>query len=183
MGNDAPAAGPSETAEPAKVEPAEGQDMRGELDAAQREVDALITRLKYLQADFDNFRKRSAKEAETLVRYAYEGLLSRLLPALDEIDAAVASASGPAGQGLAMVRDNLLKALQEVGLQEIPARGLPFDPYVHECLEQAPAPDVPDGTVTSVVRKGYRLHDRVLRPAHVIVAKNGGDSDAENHRN
>jgi molecular chaperone GrpE len=156
---------------------------REELDAARRDVEALTMRLKYLQADFDNFRKRAAKEAETVVRYAHEGLLARLVPVLDELDAAVQAASGAAGRGLELVRENLLKPLRDAGLQEIPAAGTPFDPYVHECVEKAPDPSVPEGTITAVVRKGYRLQDRILRPAQVIVATGRGETNGEDHRN
>lgn len=159
------------------------EDLPGALEDAQREVDALVSRLRYLQAEFDNFRKRAAKEAESIVRYAQEGLLARLLPVLDELDTAVEEASGGSKEGVRMVRDNLLQALRDAGLQEIPAQGLPFDPYVHECLERSVDATVPDGVVTSVVRKGYRLHDRILRPAQVIVATHRGDTDAEDHRN
>jgi len=76
-----------------------------------------------------------------------------------------------------MVRDNLAKILQEAGLQEIPAAGRAFDPYEMDCIERVPDAEIKDGMVKAVVRKGYRLHDRVLRPAQVIVVKNGGATD------
>ncbi len=93
------------------------------------------------------------------------------------MDAAVAALEGKAGEGVRMVRDNLVKVLQEVGLQEIPAKGRVFDPYEMDCIEQVPDPEMKDGTVKAVVRKGFRLQDRILRPAQVIVVKNRGETN------
>lgn len=148
-----------------------------ELAELRRQNEELLTKLKYLQAEFENYRKRLDRDAETVVKFAYEILLSRLLPVLDEMDAAVAVIEGKAGEGVQMVRDNLVKVLQEVGLQEIPAHGRVFDPYEMDCIEQVPDPGLKDGTVKAVVRKGYRLHDRVLRPAQVTAVKNRGETN------
>src|SRR5207245_7565423 len=136
-----------------------------ELAEVRREYEELLTELKYLQAEFENYRKRVDRDAETVVKFAHELLLSRLLPVLDEVDAAVAGIEGKAGEGVRMVRDNLVKVLQEVGLQEIPAKGRVFDPYEMDCIEQVPDPEMKDGAVTGVVRKAERIHDRVLRRA------------------
>jgi molecular chaperone GrpE len=155
--------------------PVEVQEAPEKAPEAVREEE-LLTRLKYLQAEFENYRKRTAREAENLVKFAHEALLVRLLPVLDEFDAAAEGVEGEAGQGVRMIRDNLLKALADVGLEAIPALGLPFDPYVHECVEQVADEASEDGAVKGLVRKGYRLHDRVLRPAQVIVVNNGGAS-------
>jgi molecular chaperone GrpE len=150
---------------------------RDELAELRRQNEELLTKLKYLQAEFENYRKRVDRDAATVVKFAHELLLSRLLPIVDEMDAAVAALEGKAGEGVRMVRDNLGKALQEVGLQEIPAKGRVFDPYEMDCIEQVPDPEMKDGTVKAVVRKGYRLHERVLRPAQVIVVKNRGETN------
>src|SRR3989442_595777 len=148
-----------------------------ELAELRRQNEELLTKLRYLQAEFENYRKRVDRDAETFVKFAHELLLSRLLPVLDEVDAAVAGIEGKAGEGVRMVRDNLVKVLQEVGLQEIPAKGRVFDPYEMDCIEQVPDPEMKDGAVKAVVRKGYRLQDRVLRPAQVIVVKNRGETN------
>ena len=148
-----------------------------ELAELRRQNEELLTKLKYLQAEFENYRKRVDRDAATVVKFAHELLLSRLLPVVDEMDAAVAALEGKVGEGVRMVRDNLVEALQEVGLQEIPTKGRTFDPYEMDCLEQVPDPEMKDGTVKAVVRKGYRLHDRVLRPAQVIVVKNRGETN------
>ena len=157
--------------------PPNAQELQAELDASRLEVEELLTKLKYLQAEFENYRKRAVRDSEALVKYADEGTLLRLLPILDEFDAAVTGAEGVAGEGVRMMRANLVKALEDVGLQTIPDLGVPFDPYVHECVEQVSDPESKDGVVKEVVRKGYRLHDRVLRPAQVIVVNNGGGSN------
>ncbi len=139
------------------------------------ENEDLLTKLKYLQAEFENYRKRAARDAESVVKFAHEALLSRLLPILDELDAAVESLAGHAGNGVRMVRDNLMKALREAGLEEIPAQGARFDPYTMDAVEQVADPNLEDDVVKEVVRKGYRLHDRILRPAHVVVVRNRGE--------
>jgi molecular chaperone GrpE len=137
----------------------------------------LLTKLRYLQAEFENYRKRVERDAQAIVKFAHEGLLVRLLPVLDEMDVAVDALSGEAGQGVRMVRDNLAKTLREAGLHEIPALGRPFDPYQMDAVEHVTEKDSKDGFVKKVLRKGYRLHDRVLRPAQVIVVRNEGDTN------
>ncbi len=135
-----------------------------------------MTRLKYLQAEFENYRKQVARETEAVVKFANEALLARLLPVLDDFDAALLHLDGEASKGVQMVRENLWKALRAAGVEEIPAMGQTFDPYVHDCVQQVPDPKLGDGVVKEVVRKGYRLLDRVLRPAQVIVVNNRGET-------
>lgn len=147
-----------------------------EAAALRQENEELLTKLKYLQAEFENYQKRAARDAEGVVKFAHEVLLSRLLPVVDEMDVAVGSVDGDAGDGVRMVRDNLMKALHEAGLQEIPAHGLSFDPYTMDAVDQISDPTLEDGLVKEVVRTGYRLHDRILRPAHVVVVRNRGET-------
>ena len=148
-----------------------------EAEALRTENEQLLTKLKYLQAEFENYRKRADRDAEIVVKFAHEALLARLLPILDEMDAAVDALQGEAGKGIRMVRDNLTKALREAGLQEIPALGLQFDPYLMDAIQQVTEKDSKDGFVKEVLRKGYRLHDRILRPAQVIVVRTEGDTN------
>src|SRR3989449_3776659 len=172
---------------PALEDEAEAQDAtipesRGavpldELAELRRQNEELLTKLKYLRAEFENYRKRVDRDAATVVKFAHELLLSRLLPVVDEMDAAVAALEGKAGEGVRMVRDNLGKALQEVGLQEIPTKGRGFDPYEMDFIEPGADPQLKDGILKSDVRKGYRLHDRVLPPAQVIAVKNRGEKN------
>jgi molecular chaperone GrpE len=167
MGDEAPE---QEAAEPEPSAPDVARLQR-ELEDTRKRSEDLLTRLQYLQAELENTRKRADREVEQAVRRANEGLLVRLLPVLDDLDAAVVSAKGRAGKGLALLRENVLKALKEFGLEEIPAAGMPFDPYVHECVQQVNDDALPDGQVKEVVRKGYMFQKRVLRPAQVVVTK------------
>lgn len=171
------------TDEPAKLKEDLGEVPSDQAETSKLEVERkkneeLLTRLKYLQAEFENYRKRVSRETEAVIKLANEALVARILPVLDDFDAALAHLDGEASKGVRMVHDNLLKALGAVGLEEIPAEGQRFDPYVHDCLEQVPDPDREEGAVKEVVRKGYRLQDRILRPAQVIVVKNGGETHA-----
>jgi len=177
MNEKSPALQDEDEAQDARVPESTGAPPRDEFAELRRQNEELLTKLKYLQAEFENYRKRVDRDAATVVKFAHELLLSRLLPVVDEMDAAVAALDGEAGDGVRMVRDNLVKILQEVGLQEIPAKGRVFDPYEMDCMEQVPDPELKDGTVKAVVRKGFRLHDRVLRPAQVIVVKNRGETN------
>ena len=156
--------------EPIELSPA------SELELERKRNEELLNRLKYLQAEFENYRKRVSREAEAVVRLANEALVVRLMPVLDDLDAALQHLDGEAAKGVHMVRENLLKALRDAGLEEIPAEGQTFDPYVHECVQQVPDPELEEDTVAEVVRKGYRLQDRILRPAQVIVIKNRGET-------
>ncbi|HEY7589334.1 MAG TPA: nucleotide exchange factor GrpE [Thermoplasmata archaeon] len=155
----------------------EAEALQMELETVRKEKEELFSRLQYLQADFENFRKRTARETEATLKFAHEVLVAHLLPVLDDFDAALGSLEGETAKGIRMVHDNLVKALGDAGLQEIPAAGQTFDPYVHECVQQVPDGELPDGAVKEVVRKGYRFLDHVLRPAQVIVVKNGGESN------
>jgi len=167
----------SDELERPSVEETQEKKAPTELEAARRENDELLTKLKYVQAEYENFRKQVARETEALLKFANEALVARLLPVLDDLDAALANLEGDSAKGVRMVHENLRKVLGDAGLEEIPAKGLAFDPYVHDCLQQVPDAGLPEGIVKEVVRKGYRLQDRVLRPAQVIVVKNGGESN------
>ena len=160
---------------PPVEEPAAPKE-RSELEAERKRSEELLNRLKYLQADFENYRKRVSRETEEVVKFANEALLARLLPVLDDFDAALAHLDGEASKGVRMVRENLWNALHSAGLEEIPAEGRKFDPYVHDCLQKVSDPHLEDDLVKEVVRKGYRLPERVLRPAQVIVVNNRGET-------
>jgi molecular chaperone GrpE len=129
------------------------------------------------QADLDNFRKRAAREREDAVRYANASLLERLLPVLDNfelgLDAARQSGDGAESilQGMGMVQKQLQDFLRDSGVEVIDAVGAPFDPNVHEALGQEPSTEIAEGVVSRQIRRGYKLRDRLLRPAAVIVSK------------
>lgn len=135
-------------------------------------------RLLRVSADFDNFKKRAAREKQDAIRYANESLLEKLMPVLDNFDAALAAGqnSQPAEgsqsllTGVNMILQQLKTALTEAGLEEVDASGKVFDPNIHEAVAQQPSKDVPEGHVLQQLRKGYKLKDRLLRPATVVVA-------------
>jgi molecular chaperone GrpE len=129
-------------------------------------------------ADFENFKKRAARERIEAIQYANIALIQKLLPILDNFEMAQAAAqttkddkASSLHAGVAMIQQQLKSVLLEAGLEEIDATGKQFDPALHEALSQQEAEDVPEGNVLQQVRKGYKLRDRLIRPAAVIVAK------------
>jgi molecular chaperone GrpE len=133
-------------------------------------------RLLRLTADFDNYKKRAARERQEAVSFANENLLVKLLPVTDAFEMALASATSESSAkslqaGIVMVANQLKSALAEAGLEEIDASGKPFDPNLHEAVAQQETADAPEGEVIRQVRKGYKFRNRLLRPAGVIVAK------------
>jgi len=150
--------------------------LQAELEASRKQAEELLTRVQYFRAELENTRKRTERDMDQIVRYANEALVSRLLPILDDLDAAIASSPGEADRGYALVRENLWKVLQEVGLEEIPTAGETFDPYLHECLHQVNDAGLADGAIKEIVRKGYRFHMKVIRPSQVIVVRKEGEN-------
>jgi molecular chaperone GrpE len=135
-------------------------------------------RLLRTTADFDNFKKRATREKQDAIKFANEGLLSKLIPVLDNFDMAqnaTQTAQTDAVQslqtGISMISQQLRNVLVEAGLEEIDATGAVFDPNLHEAVSQAETAEVPEGTVVQQLRKGYKLRERLLRPASVVVAK------------
>jgi molecular chaperone GrpE len=136
-------------------------------------------RLLRLTADFDNFKKRAAREKGEAIKFANEGILQKLIPVLDSFDmaaAAVQSADGGAANqslqtGVNMVFQQLKKTLAETGLEEVDATGKPFDPNLHEAVSQKETTETPEGHVLQQLRKGYKFRERLLRPASVVVAR------------
>ena len=160
--------------EPATVTP----EQLTELKARAAKADENWERLLRTTADFDNFKKRAAREKQEAIKYANESLLQKLVLVLDNFDMALAAAqqTGPDnGQslqaGVSMICQQLKNALTESGLEELNAIGQPFDPNFHEALSQQETSEVPEGQVVQQMRKGYKLRDRLLRPASVVVAK------------
>ncbi len=152
---------------PEAAAPSEG--ISGELEEAKR-------RLAYLAAEFDNYRKRVAREKDALVAFGNERLLRAVLPFLDNLERAMSQAAGreSAGGLLAGVRltyDQFLSELRKFGLERIGAEGEIFDPNLHEAIAQVEREGMPAGTVLSEARKGYLLNGRLLRPAQVVVAQ------------
>ena len=126
-------------------------------------------------AELDNFRKRTARDLQETVKYANAGLLESLLPVLDNFDYGMAAAKAESEGsnlyvGLIMVLRQVQDFLKDNGVEEISAVGMPFDPNLHEAVAQQPTDTVAEGAVISQTRRGYKLRDRLLRPASVIVS-------------
>jgi molecular chaperone GrpE len=142
------------------------------LAALEAERDEYLNDLKRVAAEFENYRKRAARDQESLVARAHERLVKELLPVLDDLERALAAAEeheeGKLEEGVRLVHRELAAALAHEGLAEIETNGH-FDPHVHEALLSQPSSEE-EGSVIEVVQKGYRLGDRVLRPARVVVA-------------
>ncbi len=145
-----------------------------EVAKAQAERDEYLDLLQRTKADFENYRKRAARDQERLVTHAHERLVRELLPVLDDLERTLEAAErheeAALVDGVRLVERSLRKALQKEGLTEIETEGQ-FDPHVHEAVLTQPADDVEHGVVLEVMQRGYRLGDRVVRPARVIVAE------------
>lgn len=127
------------------------------------------------QADLDNYRKRMAREKQEAIQYANRSLLEQLLPVVDNFEMGLKAAEAAEGgelilQGMAMVRKQLDDFLAEQGVEPILSDGLAFDPNLHDALRQEAHDSIPDGHVAYTLRRGYRLKDRVLRAANVVVS-------------
>jgi molecular chaperone GrpE len=125
------------------------------------------------QADFDNFRKRMARENAQAVDRGVAKLAKELLPALDHLELSLKAAEGHEDvvKGFALVRGEFFNALAKVGIQPFSPAGEPFDPNEHEAMASVPSEDAESGTVVEVYQQGYRLNGAVLRPARVVVAQ------------
>lgn len=148
--------------------------MRAERDAALTDRDSLQQRLLRLQADFDNSRKREAKERGELREYSVANAMETFLPVLDNFRLAL-SATASAEQlrtGVELIVKQMEDALRSLAIEPIETVGAEFDPRVHEALEMVEREDVPDHQVIEEVRRGYRIKERLLRPALVRVASN-----------
>jgi molecular chaperone GrpE len=144
------------------------------LAETEAERDEYLDLLQRVQADFENYRKRAAREQERLVAHAHERLVRELLPILDDLERALDAAErheeATLVEGVQLVEQSLRRALAKEGLAEIPTEGA-FDPHVHEAMLTKPADGTEPGSVLEVVQRGYRLGDKVVRPARVIVSE------------
>ena len=149
-----------------------------ELQARAAKADEHWERLLRVTADFENFKKRAARERTEAAQFANASLFQKLIPILDNFEMAQAAAQTAQGDklaslqtGIAMIQQQFKSALTESGLEEVDASGKVFDPTFHEAVSQQETDKVPEGNVVQQIRKGYKLRERLLRPAAVIVAK------------
>ena len=178
--NSTPPAGettPEATSAPGAAEtgrPDSPMDFKAQIKKLETERDEFKSLTMRTRADFENYQKRATREAAQERRYAHGPLALDLLPILDNLDRAVAAAKqagevGPLVQGVGMVQSQYLDALKRHGITRIEAQDQPFDPNLHQAVMQQPS-EQPANTVLQVLEQGYMLHDRVLRPARVIVS-------------
>jgi molecular chaperone GrpE len=142
---------------------------------AEQKRDEYLDLLQRTRADFENYQKRALRETIQERKYAHADLANDLLGALDNLDRATSAAQqagdkSPLAQGVMLVQTQLLDILRRHGITPIEAQGKPFDPNQHQAIMQQPAPDLPPNSVIQVLELGFMIHDRVLRPAKVIVS-------------
>ena len=152
--------------------PTEAEEV-SEPDAVKTERDELVDTLQRIQAEFDNYRKRAARDQQSLVARAHERLVNELVPVLDDLERALEAAEAheeaKLEEGVALVARSFGDILRKEGLEEISTDGK-FDPHVHEALLSQPS-EAEEGSVIEVIQKGYRLGDRVIRPARVVISR------------
>jgi len=151
-----------------------------EFDRLKNERDSLLDRLARLQAEFENARKREARERSEFRDYAVANAVEQFLPVLDNFQLALKS-TGSAEQlrtGVELIVKQMEEALRSLNVQAVETIGTEFDPRVHEALEMVEKPDLPDHQVFDEVRRGYRIKERLLRPALVRVASNSQQKEA-----
>jgi len=171
-------------AEPVAIVPLTPEQIE-ELKSRAAKADENWDRLLRTTADFENFKKRAARERVEAAQYAGAALIEKLLPVLDHFEMARTATQSEKTEttsslqaGVAMIQQQLKNVLAETGLEEIDAAGKPFDPALHEAVSQQESTVVPEGHVLTQIRKGYKLRDRLLRPAAVIVAKKPAEKPA-----
>jgi molecular chaperone GrpE len=143
-------------------------------DPQQEEQEVVDDRLLRLAAEFENYKKRTARERQEYVALANERLVKELLPVLDDLERALQAAAeheeAQLEDGVRLVHRSLAQLLQREGVEEIDTSG-PFDPHVHEAMLAQPSDDAESGSVLDVIQKGYKIGGRVVRPARVIVSE------------
>ena len=155
----------------------QGGVSRQEYERMSQERDALLDRLARLQAEFENYRKRNAREQAEFREYAVADAVKNFLPVLDNFDLALRTQSNDGADaalrsGIELIRKQMDDVLSRLGVQAVPAQGSTFDPRVHEAIEMVESADHADHEVIDELQRGYKLKERLLRPAMVRVATN-----------
>jgi molecular chaperone GrpE len=170
-----PAGDESEGEPPTEAAKASSSGDQSDVQKLKAERDALLDRLARLQAEFDNARKRSAREQQEFREFAAADTIKALLPALDSFERALQSPSQQLNEfrgGVELIYKQLQDALQKLGVRAIPAKGEVFNPHLHEAIELVDTQEAPDHQVIDELQRGYKLKERLLRPAMVKVANN-----------
>lgn len=156
------------------------EEVEASILAAEKEAKEHYDKLLRVMAEFENFKKRVTREHDERSKFANEKLILEVLPVLDDFDRMLDHVPEDATQdvrsiadGVGLIRRSLYNAMAKFGLEEIDAQGKPFDPAVHEAVSTIKSEEHDDNTVIAVHRKGYKLYERVIRAAQVIVSKKG----------
>ena len=152
------------------------EDLKKSLEEREEELRQKHDSLLRNQADFENFKKRTAREKADLLKFGNEALMRELLPVIDNFERSLAHAQDAPSiddiiSGIDLIKKDLMQKLEKFGLKAISAQGEPFDPLKHEATLQIETPDHIENTIVDELQKGYCIHDRLLRPAMVTVAK------------
>lgn len=161
------------------------RELEAQLEAARKEASDSYDRLLRAKAELDNFKKRTHREVEGIRKFANESLLSDLLTVVDNLERAIASSAGETAgdegivQGIQMTLSEMLRILDKHGVKPFVSVGESFDPEYHQAFLQEETDRQPDNTVLSEIQKGYTIHDRLLRPAMVVVSKFSPSSESD----
>jgi molecular chaperone GrpE len=166
---------PAQSEPPTADRPAAPDDDNDPVLGLQADLDRFRDLALRSQADFENYKKRCAREKEEAIKYANSSLLERLLPIVDNFELGLSAAReegqhSPIYSGMNLVLKQINDFLAESGLQPIDAVGRPFDPNLHEAIAHEPSDEVPENKIIRQTRRGYRFKDRLLRPSSVVVS-------------
>ena len=161
------------------------KELEAKLEAKEKETVETYDRLLRATAEFDNYKKRSSREMAEFRKFANQSLIKEMLSVVDNLELAMNSTNGHKAidkdllQGLEMTHKEILKVFEKFNVKSIEAKGQPFDPTFHEAVMQEETNDSPKNTVINELQRGYMIHDRLLRPSMVVVAKPKESTDGE----
>src|SRR5210317_790587 len=162
------------------------KELEAKLEAKEKEAVETYDRLLRASAEFDNYKKRSSREMEEFRKFANQSLIKEMLSVVDNLELAMNSTDGQKAidkdllQGLEMTHREILKVFEKFNVKPIDAKGQPFDPTFHEAVMQEETSDSPKNTVINELQRGYLIHDRLLRPSMVVVAKPKENNKGQN---
>jgi molecular chaperone GrpE len=163
------------------------KDMEGKIESLKKEAKENHDRMLRMAAEFENYKKRATREMNDFRKFANENFVKAMLPVVDNLDRAIESSSNDKNannsvvEGVSMTLKEILKVFEEFNVKPFESLGKPFDPNFHQAVMQEQGETYPDNTVIKELQKGYMIHDRLLRPAMVVVSKK--KAEPENHQN
>lgn len=166
--SDSESSNPQQTTEETAVD--------SQIEILKKEAEKFKNDYLYLRAEFDNYKRNAIKERSELIKYGSERAAIEILGVFDNFERALSTKVTQDSisnfvKGVEMTAADLKAALSKLGVSEVPCQGVPFDPFVHEALSSEETSEVPEGHIFRVFKKAYKLHDKVIRPAQVVVAK------------